>query len=413
MSSKLSIERASVRDESYADGPGQMTAPGDGEPLRILLVEDDRGDAILVEELISDAGVDMRVQWAESMADAEKAIDASRPDCVLLDLHLHDTEGVAGLARIAARDATVPVVVLTGLNDEHVASAAVASGAQDYLVKGRVEPETLRRAVLYAIERKRAELTAVDLHATRSREQENARLERGLLPSPLLLDDPGVSIVTQYRPSRRNALLGGDFFDIVQTSDRTVHVLIGDVAGHGPDEAALGVALRIAWRALTFAGLRGAERMHQLERILRAERARRGTFATVLSVALPPEGSTATAVRAGHPGMLVHGGGTVEWVEPAGGPALGLHVGDWTPHHVELPQGAGFVLITDGLFEGHVGRGNERLGEDGLLELARSLAHLPGPEFVDALIDAVEQQAQGQGGIADDIAVVRVERTPR
>ncbi|TRW77033.1 SpoIIE family protein phosphatase [Mycolicibacterium sp. 018/SC-01/001] len=390
-----------------------MTAPGDGEPLRILLVEDDRGDAILVEELISDAGVDMRVQWAESMADAEKAIDASRPDCVLLDLHLHDTEGVAGLARIAARDATVPVVVLTGLNDEHVASAAVASGAQDYLVKGRVEPETLRRAVLYAIERKRAELTAVDLHATRSREQENARLERGLLPSPLLLDDPGVSIVTQYRPSRRNALLGGDFFDIVQTSDRTVHVLIGDVAGHGPDEAALGVALRIAWRALTFAGLRGAERMHQLERILRAERARRGTFATVLSVALPPEGSTATAVRAGHPGMLVHGGGTVEWVEPAGGPALGLHVGDWTPHHVELPQGAGFVLITDGLFEGHVGRGNERLGEDGLLELARSLAHLPGPEFVDALIDAVEQQAQGQGGIADDIAVVRVERTPR
>ncbi len=400
-----------MREQSYADVPGQLTVPGEAGPLQVLLVEDDRGDAILVEELIADAGVDMAVVWAESMAEAEKAIAGSRPDCVLLDLHLHDTEGVAGLTRIAARDATVPVVVLTGLNDEHVASAAVASGAQDYLVKGRVDPETLRRAVLYAIERKRAELTAVDLHATRSRERENARLERGLLPSPLLLDDPGVSIVTQYRPSRQNALLGGDFFDIVQTPDRTVHVMIGDVAGHGPDEAALGVALRIAWRALTFAGLRGAERMRQLERILRAERAGKKTFATVLSLALPEEGTALTAVRAGHPGMLLHGGGTVEWVEPAGGPALGLHVGDWAPQSVELPFGMGLVLITDGLFEGHVGRGNERLGEDGLLELARSLAHLPGPEFVDALINAVEHQAQSHGGMADDIAVVRVERT--
>ncbi|MEW5809966.1 MAG: SpoIIE family protein phosphatase [Actinomycetota bacterium] len=390
-----------------------MTAPGDGGPLELLLVEDDRGDAILVEELIADAGVDMRVVWAESMARAEEAIDAGRPDCVLLDLHLHDTEGVAGLARITARDATIPVVVLTGLNDEHVASVAVASGAQDYLVKGRVDPETLRRAVLYAIERKRAELTAVALHATRSRERENARLERGLLPSPLLLDDPGIDIVTQYRPSRQNALLGGDFFDIVQTPDCTVHVMIGDVAGHGPDEAALGVALRIAWRALTFAGLRGTERMRQLERILRAERAGKGTFATVLSLAIPQEGPTLTAVRAGHPGMLLHGGGTVDWVEPAGGPALGLHAGDWTPQQVELPPGKGLVLLTDGLFEGHVGRGNERLGEEGLLELARSLAHLPGPQFVDALIDAVEYQAQSHGGIADDIAVVRVERTSR
>ncbi len=59
----------------------------------------------------------------------------------------------------------------------------------------------------------------------------------------------------------------------MQTPDRTVHVMIGDVAGHGADEAALGVALRIAWRALTFAGLRGSDRMRQLERILRAERA--------------------------------------------------------------------------------------------------------------------------------------------
>lgn len=390
-----------------------MLAPDDGGSLSLLLVEDDRGDAVLVEELIADAGGDIHVVWAESMARAEQEIAIARPDCILLDLHLHDTDGIGGVNRIAKYDATIPIVVLTGLNDEHVGVSAVSAGAQDYLVKDRVDPEVLRRAVLYAIERKRAELTAVDLHASQLRAREIARLERGLLPSPLLLDDPGVEIVAQYQPSRENALLGGDFFDCVQTPDRTVHVMIGDVAGHGADEAALGVALRIAWRALTFAGLRGSDRMRQLERILRAERGGRGIFATVLSLAIPPEGPLITAVRAGHPGMLLHGGGTVDWVEPPGGPALGLHGSDWTPQQVELPAGKGLVLITDGLFEGHIGRGNERLGEQGLLELARSLAALPGRAFVHALINAVEERAALHGGISDDIAVVRVERTPR
>ncbi|MFB1298926.1 PP2C family protein-serine/threonine phosphatase [Mycobacterium sp. pW049] len=389
-----------------------MIAPNDAETLSLLLVEDDRADAILVEELIADAGVSIDVVWAESMARAEQEIAIARPDCILLDLHLHDTDGIDGLNRIAKQDGTIPVVVLTGLNDEHFGVLAVSAGAQDYLVKDRVDPEVLRRAVLYAIERKRAELTAVDLHASQLRARENARLERGLLPSPLLLGDPGVEIVSQYRPSRENALLGGDFYDVVQTPDRTVHVMIGDVAGHGADEAALGVALRIAWRALTFAGLHGSDRMNQLERILRAERSGRGIFATVLSLRIPPTGSTITAVRAGHPGMLLHGGGTVEWVEPPGGPALGLHGRDWVPQQVELPEGSGLVLLTDGLFEGHIGRGNERLGEAGLLELARSLAHLPGRAFVDALINAVEERAASNGGISDDIAVVRVERIP-
>ncbi|WNG85267.1 fused response regulator/phosphatase [Mycobacterium sp. ITM-2016-00317] len=388
-----------------------MIAPSDGRALSLLLVEDDRADAILVEELIADAGTEMQVVWAESMARAEQEIAIARPDCILLDLHLHDTDGIEGVSRIARHAPTLPIVVLTGLNDEHVGVSALSAGAQDYLVKDRVDPEVLRRAVLYAIERKRAELTTVDLHASQLRARENARLERGLLPSPLLLDDPGVEIVTQYRPSRENALLGGDFYDFVQTPDRTVHVMIGDVSGHGADEAALGVALRIAWRALTFAGLRGSDRMKQLERILRAERAGRGIFATVLSLAIPPEGPLVTAVRAGHPGMLLHGGGTVEWVEPPGGPALGLHGSDWKAQQVELPEGKGLVLLTDGLFEGHIGRGNERLGEHGLLELARSLAALPGREFVDALIDAVEERAASHGGISDDIAVVRVERT--
>ena len=153
--------------------------------------------------------------------------------------------------------------------------------------------------------------------------------------------------------------------------------------------------------------------MRELDRILRTERAGKGIFATVLSLAIPPEGSKFRAVRAGHPGMLLHGHGTVEWLEPPGGPALGLNSGDWDYHQVDWPAGTGLVLLTDGLFEGHSGRGNERLGEEGLLELARTHAALSGAEFVDALIEEAAKRAGAHGGLTDDIAVVRVERTAR
>jgi CheY-like chemotaxis protein len=385
----------------------------DEQRLSVLLVEDDRADALLVEELIADAAADISFAWARSMSDAERELKRDRPDCVLLDLNLPDANGIAALERIGTSDPSIPIVVLTGLNDEHFGISAVASGAQDYLVKGRVEPENLRRALLYAIERKRAELTTVELHASQLRARENARLERGLQPSPLLLDEPNLDIITQYRPSRVNALLGGDFYDAVQTPDGTVHVMIGDVAGHGPDEAALGVALRIGWRALTFAGLRGNERMRQLERLLFAERPAKGIFATLLSVALAPDSLRFNAVRAGHPGMLIHGPDDVQWLEPPAGPALGLGAREWPVNELELPEGHGLLLLTDGLFEGHSGRGNERLGEEGLLELARSVAALPPRAFVDALISEAEARAGAHGGLTDDIAVVRVERTRR
>ncbi len=391
-------------------GPNVATAAG-GRRLSLLLVEDDRADALLVEELIADTTGEFDFVWSPSIAHAARTLTNHRPDCILLDLNLPDASGMDAVHQLSKLDPTVPIIVLTGLNDEHFGISAVSSGAQDYLVKGRVEPDTLRRAVLYAIERKRAELASVDLHSSRLRAMENARLERGLLPSPVLEESPGVQIVTRSRPSRQDALVGGDFFDVVQTANRTVHVMIGDVAGHGPDEAALGVALRIGWRALTFAGLRGNERMRELDRILTTERPSRGIFATLLSVAMEPDSGRFTAVRAGHPGMLLQGNGTVDWLEPKPGAALGLGAREWPVEHYELPEGYGLLLLTDGLFEGHSGRGDERLGEQGLLTMARSLAHLPGRDFVEGLIEHAESRAQLHGGLTDDIAVIRVERS--
>ena len=73
------------------------------------------------------------------------------------------------------------------------------------------------------------------------------------MPAPLVTDE-ALQLTAHYRPGRQRALLGGDFYDAVQVADGTVHAVIGDVSGHGPDAAALGVCLRIAWRTLVLAG---------------------------------------------------------------------------------------------------------------------------------------------------------------
>ncbi|WP_307795556.1 PP2C family protein-serine/threonine phosphatase [Actinacidiphila acididurans] len=381
------------------------------EPL-VLLVEDDPADALLVEELVADCTPGMRLAWARSMAEARRELAARPPDCVLLDLHLPDAQGLEAVAEIQRAAVGLPVVVLTGLAEEQTGLAAVSAGAQDYLVKGRVEAELFGRAVRYAIQRKQAEHAAVALQASRLHARENARLERGLLPTPLLRSS-GLEVVARYRPGRAHALLGGDFYDVVETPDGTVHVLIGDVSGHGPDEAALGVALRIAWRTLVLSGVAGDRRLPMLEEILVAEREAEHVFATCTMLALPPDRRHFEVARAGHPGLLLRTGRGVEWVEPPGGPALGLvpSAADWPVHEVELPGGSAVVLFTDGLYEGRTGPDGQRLGEDELLELARAAHGLDTQTFVDTLIGRAEALAEPYGGLADDVAVVHVRWT--
>ncbi|MFJ5214312.1 PP2C family protein-serine/threonine phosphatase [Streptomyces sp. NPDC088354] len=385
--------------------------PGDSTSRRlaVLLVEDDAGDALLVEELVADSGVPVDLRWVRSLAEAGDALRALPADCVLLDLHLPDGQGLAALGRALALTQRAAVVVLTGLAEERTGLAAVSAGAQDYLVKGRVEPELLGRALRYAVERKQSERAAVALRASQMRAEENARLERGLLPLPMLRTKD-VTVTARYRPGRADALLGGDFFDVVETAEGVVHAVIGDVSGHGPDEAALGVGLRIAWRTLVLSGVQGGRQLSLLEEVLVAERAAPEIFATATVVTLSQDRSSASVWRAGHHGLLSSTAeGEVEYAEPAGGPALGLipGAGNWPEGRLALRPGQALTLFTDGLFEGRTGDG--RLGEAGLLALAREHAALAAPEFVDTLIDRAESLAAGHGGFDDDVAVVRLD----
>jgi len=125
-------------------------------PLRVLLVEDDEGDALLVEALLEEVEA-VELTRARTLREAEAQLRGA--DCVLLDLGLPDTTGLDGLRHLLALAAPAAILVLTGLTDERQGTMAVAAGAQDYLVKGQVDGALLIRGIRYAIERKRAEET--------------------------------------------------------------------------------------------------------------------------------------------------------------------------------------------------------------------------------------------------------------
>ncbi|NUR87159.1 MAG: fused response regulator/phosphatase [Nonomuraea sp.] len=365
--------------------------------LTLLLIEDDDGDAFLVEELLKEAEVPPRIIWARSLAESRSKL-TSEVKCVLVDLSLPDASGLEALEEVLSLAPHAAVLVLTGLRDAHMGVAAVQAGAQDYLVKQDVDARLLARSIRYAMERKRADLAQLQLVAAELTAQENARLESGLLPVPLLTTD-ALEHTTRYLPGSQSALLAGDFLDTVQTPDGAVHIVVGDVCGHGPDEAALGVALRIAWRTLVLAGQTGDLLLYTLDALLRAERKAPEIFTTLCMATIHPDLENASMRLVGHPPpVLVRDGVVAVPLEGPSGPPLGIFAdARWRVLDVPLGRDWSMMLYTDGLIEAAVGEAP--LGVEGLVDLVRE----HGSIDLDRLIRHV-------GTLTDDLAAVLVRR---
>jgi serine phosphatase RsbU (regulator of sigma subunit) len=378
------------------------------ERLRVLLVEDDEGDAFLVSELLSEADAPFDLTVASTLREARTQMRGIQ--CVLLDLGLPDAEGIDGLRKLLAVAGSAAVCVLTGRSDEHLGVAAVAEGAQDYLVKGQVDGVLLTRSLRYAVERKRADENAQRLREVELRQAESARLERGLLPQPLM-QTTEVAVHTFYRSGRAMGLLGGDFFDVVQVGRDRLHVIVGDVCGHGVDEAALGVELRVAWRALVLAGVPEGQILSSLEQVLMTERRAREVFATVVSVVVDLTGNRATVRLAGHPPPVLLTDGRAVPVPARTGIVLGVRPKPTPVTEVEFGGSDWSLLMyTDGLIEGHTGNGNERLDVDGLCKLLDEPA-AAGVPLAALPAWLVGQAEQGNGGpLADDVAMLLISR---
>jgi serine phosphatase RsbU (regulator of sigma subunit) len=381
--------------------------------LDILLVEDDDDDALIVEDLLADSPLEVSLSRARTLGEALAQVPASI-DCVLLDLRLPDVVGLEAVGRLRSAAPQIAVIVLTGLDDEAAGETAVEAGAQDFLVKGKVDGSLLARAIRYAVGRRHAEDVDRQLRVAEVLADENARLQRGLVPHPILTN-PDLFIAATYLPGRQRALLGGDFYDALETSDGALHVIVGDVSGRGPDEAALGASLRISWHALTLARTDRDRVLPTLQGMIERERQATATFATLCSLEVSPADRSLCLRRAGHPPpILIEGAHAQSLPLQGGGPPIGMFDGgDWPESRSTLPDRWSILLYTDGVIERRDENG-ALLGEDGLCRLIEN--YVAGePEWradprglLTELLTRVRERNREELG--DDVAMVLIGR---
>jgi serine phosphatase RsbU (regulator of sigma subunit) len=230
-----------------------------------------------------------------------------------------------------------------------------------------------------------------------------AAFERALAPSPIPPD--GVVAVARYRAAEPRMQLGGDFLEAVTLADGRLAILIGDVCGHGPREAAFGAALRAGWKSIALGGKQDPADWMDALNMSFFEDGRIDTYVTVCTGYFDPDARVARFVNAGHlpPVVLERPARPLDLprARPLG---LGL-TNAWTAG--DVPWGGDPLLFyTDGLIENPKLQGPpRRWDEDGLL--AWLDGHLPittAREFLDALLEA----ATDGRDLRDDIAILLV-----
>ena len=126
--------------------------------IRIMMIEDNLGDAMLISEMLKEAkNRKYLLQHNLQLSTAFESLSLKNYDIILLDLGLPDSMGLGTLKKVIEKFSSIPVVIMTGLDDEELGFEAVKMGAQDYLIKGQIDTSLLLRTIRYSIERKNIE----------------------------------------------------------------------------------------------------------------------------------------------------------------------------------------------------------------------------------------------------------------
>jgi serine phosphatase RsbU (regulator of sigma subunit)/CHASE3 domain sensor protein len=245
--------------------------------------------------------------------------------------------------------------------------------------------------------------------ARRVSQQEAARLhqtlEQGLLPV-ITVTAPRVRVASLYRPGEERLRLGGDFYDYVEQDGR-VSLVVGDVAGHGPEAAALGASLRAAWTSLALLGVPAEEILTALSRMVR-KRGNAELFATLCHVELDPDTGRVRVAVAGHPLPIMRDGSATpvpaEAVPPLG---VGPPQERWPVTESDMAPGTTLFLYTDGLVEGRAAPGST--GRWGVERLVDTLGRIDDIDSPTGLVRVLDQAMAANGGpLDDDVAVLAV-----
>lgn len=399
-----------------ADGAKLSAAQAFPSNVRVLLVEDDPGDARLVSfSLRSEQSPSFTVTHVMTLGAAIEKLDGEAEfDVVLLDLSLPDSFGLETVSRMQEVAPRLPIVIMTGHDDPVFAAKALEAGAQDYLVKSDDPSRTVSRAIRYAMTRKTGELERQDLadrianqQKVLMQEMQQARsMQFDLLPRADRLSDllshMELEVEAYFEPSTG---IGGDLWGCMDAGDDRICCYAFDFSGHG-----IGAALNVFrlhaliaehWQA----GLEPAQVLHTLGAALNGL-LRRGQFATMVLGVIDCRANMLHWSSAGAPSPLLISRGKAEFLESRGVP-LGLQKQpSYTAHSVPFHPGDSLLLysdcITDAMVNGDV------FGEEGLGALVKEQLQ-DKPEFtVDGLLDAFHSISPPPH--EDDLTAVRFTR---
>ncbi|HTL59538.1 MAG TPA: SpoIIE family protein phosphatase [Candidatus Limnocylindrales bacterium] len=403
--------------------------PHETERIKVLLIEDNPGDARLIELMLAEAGGDLfEVEFVDRLEAGLRRLTRGDIGLVLLDLSLPDSHGLATFKQLHAAAPRLPIIVLSGLNDTTVAVQAVHEGAQDFLIKGQVDAQLLSRAMRYAIERKRmteqlgryaeelrtknAQLEA-DFNMAREIQQIFLPHQYPTFPQRVSPEKSALRFSHRYLPA---AAVGGDFFDVFALSGTTAGLFICDVMGHGMRAALVTAIMRGLVEELMPVAADAGKFLTEINRSLHAilRRTREPFLATAFYIVADIGNGELRFSSAGHPSpfKVRRDSPTVELLrdyDPRHGPALGLFDKPQYPTcRAPLAENDLILLFTDGLYEVD-NADQEEFGQDRLRAAVRRHLHLPTEQLLDAILGDVQAFSTSRE-FDDDVCLVAMTR---
>ncbi|MDB4439950.1 fused response regulator/phosphatase [Planctomicrobium sp.] len=358
---------------------------------RVLLVEDNELDIEIVlrcfrhDQLAQVSGA-IEISVANCLKEAFELISKSNFQAILLDLGLPDGTGIEILHKVRKFSSNIPIIILTGNEDDTLGVEALRSGADDFLKKSSISEDTLPRSVRYSIERNFRLLAEAQLHRTQAEIIAAETIQQKLLPdfSPEVVD---YDIYGACHPAEK---IGGDLFDYLSFDDTSCVGVVADVSGHGLPAAILMTELHGLLHGLI-------EQNVSLPRLMSAANIRTDKatesyqFITMISYHLSAENHSFSYIYAGHPAWILKGDGT-EVVLKSQYLPLGV---DTKKKRLSLTQvrvesGDILVLPTDGVFEA-LGINGERFSVERMLKEIRNNKGLSAKEIVHHVLDCAKE----------------------
>lgn len=369
--------------------------------LRILLIEDSVAASVLTRICLQEGlNRPFTFEKTDSLAGGLAKLAERDFDLVLLDLTLPDSEGVRTFERLRRQAPHLPTVVLTGISSQETAVSAVSLGAEEFVLKDDISPETLGRAVRFALERHRRKLAEQELAAAHE-------VQQTLYPSTAP-DMPGLEIAGAVWPADSAC---GDYFDYLSLSGNTLGIAVGDVTGHGMRAALMMVETRAYLRVLSKTFAKNGtppdpgEILDELNNLLSDGASE--LLVSIFFACLDPVSRTLIYAGAGQHAFQLRADGETVVLDNTG-ILLGVDLGEPITSAGPVSLSAGDILLipTDGIVETRR-RTGELFGTSRMLETVQSCREQSAKEIAGAL----HEEARGFIGNRvqdDDMTVVVV-----